>query len=121
MTGFTWTNGFVKDVTFEECRLDLSGWRFTSFNAVIFNNCNLSRADFSHADLTGAQFVGCDLTGAQFSQAKMDGARFAHCALADIGGLTSWDGAVVRSHDLVSLSYALAHALGIRIEDDGDA
>jgi uncharacterized protein YjbI with pentapeptide repeats len=92
MTGFTWTDGLVKDVTFDECRLDLSGWRFTGFNAVVFNNCNLARADFSSADLTGAQFVGCDLTGAQFSQAKMRGTRFVNCVLAGIGGLTSWDG-----------------------------
>jgi uncharacterized protein YjbI with pentapeptide repeats len=87
---------------------------------VVFNNCNLARADFSSADLTGAQFVGCDLTGAQFSQAKMRGTRFVNCVLAGIGGLTSWDGAVLRGQDLIALSYELAHALGIRIEDEGD-
>jgi uncharacterized protein YjbI with pentapeptide repeats len=120
MTGFTWTDGRVKDVTFDECRLDLSGWRFTGFNTVTFNNCNLTRADFSGADLTGARFVGCDLTGAQFSQAKMAGARFVDCVLAGIGGLTSWEGAVVRAHDLIALSYELARALGIRIDNEDD-
>lgn len=48
----------------------------------------------------------------------MEGARFSHCALVDIGGVTSWKGAIVRSHDLVTLSYMLAAALGIRIEGE---
>jgi uncharacterized protein YjbI with pentapeptide repeats len=120
MTGFTWLDGVVKDVTFEECRLDLSSWRFTGFTSVVFANCNLARADFAGADLTGAQFLGCDLTGAQFSNAKMSGARFSGCTLIDIGGVTSWAGAVVRDQDLVALSYTLAAALGIRIERDND-
>jgi uncharacterized protein YjbI with pentapeptide repeats len=121
MTGFTWTDGRVKDVTFDECRLDLSGWRFAVFKTAMFSNCNLTRADFTNADLTGAQFVGCDLTGAQFSQAKMHGARFVNCVLAGVGGLSSWDGAIVRGQDLIALAYELAGALGIRIDDDGDA
>ena len=31
MTGFALTNGKVGDVVFDQCRLDLSGWRFTGF------------------------------------------------------------------------------------------
>ncbi|MGC9668316.1 pentapeptide repeat-containing protein [Planosporangium sp. 12N6] len=118
MTGFTWVDGVARDVTLDECRLDLSNWRFTTFAGVVFGDCNLTRADFSHADLTGARFVGCDLTGAQFSNATMRGTRLINCVLADIGGLTSWDGAIVRSGDLIALSYAMARELGIRIEDD---
>ncbi|MEV1285762.1 pentapeptide repeat-containing protein [Micromonospora sp. NPDC049679] len=120
MTGFTWLDGVVRDVTFEECRLDLSGWRFTDFRSVIFTKCNLSKADFTGADLTGAQFIGCDLTRAQFSNAKMSGTRFDDCTLLDVGGVTSWEGAVLRNQDLVALSYTLAAALGIRIDDDSE-
>jgi uncharacterized protein YjbI with pentapeptide repeats len=118
MTGFTWLNAMVRDVTFEECRLDLSGWRFSDFSAVRFTDCNLARADFTGADLTGAQFVGCDLTGAQFDNAKMAGTRLRNCTLASIGGILSWRGAVVHEADLPALSYTLAHALGIRIDTD---
>ncbi len=87
---------------------------------MISENCNLTRADFQNADLGGAQFIGCDLTGAQFSQAKMHGTRFANCTLINVGGVTSWDGAIVRDHDLIALSYTLAHALGITIEGSED-
>ncbi len=118
MTGLHWTDGLLRDVRFTESRLDLSSFRFTDFVAVLFERCNLTGTDFIKADLSGAQFIGCDLTGAQFSQANMEGARFSHCVLVDIGGVTSWKGAIVRSHDLVTLSYTLAVALGIRIEDE---
>jgi uncharacterized protein YjbI with pentapeptide repeats len=116
MTGFTLVKGLVRDVEFDECRLDLTSWRFSDIQATRFTNCNLSRADFTEADLTGAQFVGCDLTGAQFDNAKMAGTRFRNCILVDIGGVLSWRGATVDGNDLIALSYTLAHALGIRIE-----
>jgi uncharacterized protein YjbI with pentapeptide repeats len=116
MTGLTLSKGLARDVEFTDCRLDMSSWRFTDFHAARFTNCNLTRADFTEANLTGAQFVGCDLTGAQFDKARMAGTRFSNCTLVDIGGVLSWHGAIVDSHDLIALSYTLAHALGIQIE-----
>jgi uncharacterized protein YjbI with pentapeptide repeats len=118
MTGFTWTDGLIRDVLFDRCRMDLSVWRFAGFDAVRFSDCNLTGADFTEADLRGAQFVGCDLTRAQFSNATMDGTRFRGCTLVGIAGVTSWAGAVVHHSDLLALSYALAGALGIRIDQD---
>jgi hypothetical protein len=40
--------------------------------------------------------------------------------LAGIGGVASFAGAIVANQDLVALSYALAAALGIRIEGASD-
>ena len=118
MTGFHWTGGLLHDVRFTASRLDLSVFRFTDFVRVLFERCNLTGADFANADLGGAQFLDCDLTGAQFSRARMEGTRFTQCTLVDIGGVTSWHGAIVRSHDIVTLSYTLAAALGITIVDE---
>jgi uncharacterized protein YjbI with pentapeptide repeats len=119
MTGFALSNGMVRDTAFTDCRVDLSNWRFTDFEAVRFSGCNLTGADFTHADLSGARFVGCDLTGAQFHQATMEGTRFKGCTLIDIDGVTSFRGASVHEGDLLALSYTLAGALGIRIDSDG--
>jgi uncharacterized protein YjbI with pentapeptide repeats len=119
MTGFHWTGGLLHDVRFAGSRMDLSVFRFTDFAArVLFERCNLAGADFANADLGGVQFLECDLSGAQFSHARMEGTRFTECTLVDIGGVTSWQGAIVRSHDIVALSYTLAAALGITIVDD---
>jgi hypothetical protein len=51
----------------------------------------------------------------------MTGTRIANCSLAGIGGVTSLAGAVVARQDLIALSYTLAGALGIQIEDDDTA
>lgn len=118
MTGFQWIEGLLRDVRIIESRINLSSFRFTKLTSVVFDRCDLVGADFVNADLSAAEFIGCDLTGAQFSHARMRGARFADCVLADIAGITSWAGAIVRSHDLVTLSYTLAAALDIRIEGD---
>jgi uncharacterized protein YjbI with pentapeptide repeats len=120
MTGVHWIDGVLRDVLVSECRADLTSFRFSDFHNVVFEGCNLTRADFQNADVSGVQFTNCDMSGAQFSQAKMAGTRFANCVLAGIGGVTSFDGAIVASQDLVGLSYTLAAALGIQIEGAGD-
>jgi uncharacterized protein YjbI with pentapeptide repeats len=120
MTGVHWIDGMLRDVTVSQCRADLTSFRFTAFHNVVFESCNLVRADFQNADVSGVRFIGCDLTGAQFSQATMADTRFSGCTLAGIGGVTSFAGAIVASADLVELSRTLAAALGIRIEDHGD-
>jgi hypothetical protein len=117
MTGLALHGGLVTDVAFSGCKVDLTNWRMTRFEAVTFQDCVLTGADFTDADLRGAGFLRCDLTGAQFSNATMSGTRFRACELAGIGGITSWAGAVVHPDDLLALSYALAGALGITVRE----
>jgi hypothetical protein len=50
----------------------------------------------------------------------MTGTRLRGCTLVGIGGVTSFDGAIIAGQDLVALSYTLAAALGIQIEDTDD-
>ena len=116
LTGLHWTDGVLRDVAVTGCRTDLTGFRFTRFDGVTFDDCNLSRADFQNADLSGVRFTRCDLTGAQFSHATMEGTRFADCELDGIGGVTSFRGATVTGNDLLALAHTLAAALGITIE-----
>lgn len=117
LTGLHWTDGVLRDVAVTGCRADLTGFRFTRFDTVTFDDCNLSRADFQNADLSGVRFTGCDLTGAQFSHATLTGTRFANCELDGIGGVTSFRGAIVTGNDLLALAHTLAAALGITIEN----
>ena len=118
MTGLSWNEGSIREVTFEGCRMDLTSFRFAMMKNVVFSGCKLTRADFQEADLRGARFESCDLTGAQFSKAQMEGTRFADCTLAGINGVTSLKGAMVKNRDALSLTYSLAGALGIIIEND---
>ena len=117
MTGLAFHDGLVRDVAFTDCKIDLANWRVARFDVVTFEGCNLSGADFTDADLRGASFTGCDLSGAQFHHAKMSGTRFRGCELSGIGGVASWEGAIVHPDDLLGLSYLLAGALGITIRE----
>jgi uncharacterized protein YjbI with pentapeptide repeats len=117
LTGLSWTDGSFKDVRWESCRADLASFRFSTFKAVLFHDCNLRQASFQEADLRGAVFENCDLTGAQFSNANMAGARFSGSTLLDVSGVQSMRGAVVAGRDVTDLAYSLASSLGIIIDD----
>lgn len=118
MTGLAWTDGVLSNAAFVDCKIDLANWRLARFDVVTFDKCHLAGADFTEADLRGAVFTDCDLTGAQFSKARMAGCRFRRCVLDGVGGITSWDGAIVHPDDLMALSYILAGALGIVVNSD---
>ena len=115
-TGLIYIDGGVRDVTFRDCRLDLSTWRATKFTKAVFVGCDLRGADFMGADLRGVLFENCDLSSAQMSNAKLDGARFVRCDLMGLGGVASLAGATVQADDLAALTELLAQALGITVE-----
>jgi len=117
MTGMSWADGSLRDVSIENCRMDMAAFRFSKLKAVVFSDCKLGQADFQEADLRGARFERCDLAGAQFSRAQMEGTRLSDCVLDGVGGVMSLKGAIVTSRDALGLAYTLASALGIRIED----
>jgi uncharacterized protein YjbI with pentapeptide repeats len=117
LTGLTWNGGLLRDVLIESCRADLASFRFSRLKKVVFRDCNLQGADFQNADLRGVRFDQCNLSGAQFSNVQAEGARFANCSLLGIRGVTSLQGAIVRSEDALGLAHSLAAALGIKIED----
>jgi uncharacterized protein YjbI with pentapeptide repeats len=117
MTGLSWLDGTIRDVAFANCRIDLASFRSSRFKDVVFTDCRMEQADFGEADLRGARFEGCDLTGGQFSGAQLAGTRFSDCVLAGIGGVTSLRGAIIKGADALALTYILADALGIKIED----
>jgi uncharacterized protein YjbI with pentapeptide repeats len=118
MTGLSWADGSVREATFESCRMDMSSFRFSALKSVVFADCKLMQADFQEADLRSARFEHCDLSGAQFSKAQMEGTRFSDCTLDGINGVMSLRGSIVKSRDALALTYSLASALGIKVEDD---
>jgi uncharacterized protein YjbI with pentapeptide repeats len=120
MTGLQWVDAGLRDVEVVDSRGDLSSFRFSIFNCVTFRECNLAKADFTNADISGARFIDCDLTGAQFHQAKMSETRLVNCNLEGVGGMQSFAGAIVSSHDVLALTHQLATALGIIIDTGVD-
>lgn len=117
MTGFSWLAGDLRDVTFDDCRIDLASFAGSKLSHVVFTGCRLEQADFGGADLSRARFERCDLTGARFSEARMAGTRLSGCDLTGISGVTSLRGSFIDSTDALALVAVLANALGITLED----
>ncbi|WP_248963016.1 pentapeptide repeat-containing protein [Sphaerisporangium perillae] len=117
LTGMTWSECAFRDVLVEDCRVNLAGFRFSTFKNTVFRDCDMREVNFQNADLRGVRFERCDLTGAQFSGAQMAGARFADCVLLGIGGVTSLAGVIIKARDAQGLVYSLASAMGIVIEN----
>ncbi len=84
LTGFQANEAQLQDVLFKECAGHFAQWAFTTFDAVRFEDCDLSEANFYQANLTGVIFVNCDLSHADFSGAKLAGADLRGCKIEGI-------------------------------------
>ena len=74
MLGLTISEGKLRDCVFSKCNGSYARFRFASFNAVRFEECDLRESDFQGADLSGVEFSRCDLRKAQMSGVKLKGA-----------------------------------------------
>jgi len=74
MLGLTITEGKLRDCMFMKCNGSYMRFRFASFNAVRFEECDLRDSDFQGTDLSGVEFYRCDLRNAQMSGVKLKGA-----------------------------------------------
>ncbi len=74
LTGFQANEAHFQDTLFKDCMGHFAQYALTRFEAVRFENCDLSDANFFEADLSGVLFINCDLSNADFSGAKLAGA-----------------------------------------------
>ena len=74
LTGFQANEAHFQDTLFKNCVGHFAQYALTKFEAVRFEECDLSDANFFEADLSGALFINCDLSNADFSGAKLMGA-----------------------------------------------
>jgi uncharacterized protein YjbI with pentapeptide repeats len=118
MTGFQMVDALLRDVTFQDCRIDLSSFRASKLHRVAFRNCLLQNADFSQAELKSVVFEHCDLGGSEFSNARCDRTEFHACELLTVKGVPGLKGSLMPWHDMVPLAGVLAAALGIAVIEE---
>jgi uncharacterized protein YjbI with pentapeptide repeats len=110
--------GKVHRVVFVGCKLDSLNFREAELSDVDFDDCVLRNVDFSGAKLKNVRFRGTtidavDLTGASLS--KVDFSAAGDIEL--ITGAQSMRGAIINSHQLITMAPVFAAALGITIVD----
>ena len=117
LTGVNLGEATFRDVTLDNCKADLANFRYAKLRYVTFTECVLRSADFGGARLAHVRFKDCDLTGALFSQARFEETDMRGSQLAGIAGLGELRGVTITSDQLTEISLALAHHVGLTVDD----
>jgi uncharacterized protein YjbI with pentapeptide repeats len=118
MTGTIFTAATLEDVTFVDCRLDMSSLRFAHLEGVRFEDCRMAEADMYEATLTSVVFSRCDLTQASLAKATFVRSEMRDCDLSGIGNPEHLRGIAMPWPDIVRSAAVLAEGIGVRILDD---
>ncbi len=117
MTGLDLSRSTIKDVIFEDCKLDMANFRYTKFARVRFINCTLLETDFQAAELVDVEFQTSHMEKVEFGHAKVSRVDVRSSQLFDIRGWQSLSGLIIDSTQLVSIAPQLALELGLRVQD----
>lgn len=116
-TGVVLTTCHLEDVTFIECRMDLSNFRFGDLVKVRFIRCRMNDADFYETKFTSTVFEDCDLTQVSWSGATFERSEMRGCDLAGSGGLERLRGIRMPWPDVIRSAHEIAQAAGIEVID----
>jgi uncharacterized protein YjbI with pentapeptide repeats len=117
LTGAELGEATLRDVTFDECRIDLVSLRHARLERVVFRDCRMTECDFYEATLADVQFERCELREATFSACKLQRVELRGCDLAGVRGADALRGARMPWPDVVENAALFATAVGIEIVD----
>lgn len=121
LTGLTWHEGTVRDVTFRGCRVDLASFAASRLERVRFEDCLMVQVELQDARLAGVVFERCDLTEADFSGARLAaGCELRGCTLDGARAVERLRGARMGLTDVIAAAGVFAATLGIGILDDDE-
>jgi uncharacterized protein YjbI with pentapeptide repeats len=120
LTGAELGEGTFADVTFDECRLDVTGFRHARLERVAFRDCGMGECDFSGATLTDVLFERCDLSRASFPSARLQRVELRSCDLTGLEGAEVLRGVRMPWNDVLENAVLFASLAGvvILVEDD---
>jgi uncharacterized protein YjbI with pentapeptide repeats len=117
LTGLSLAEARIEHVRFRLCKLDYANFRHSEIEHVSFEDCVLSGADFQGAKIKDTVFSGCQLLEADFSKAELSQVDLRGSGIALAGSVVGLRGAIIDPLQLMELARALAHELGITVED----
>jgi uncharacterized protein YjbI with pentapeptide repeats len=117
LTGADLSNGVLEDVSFVDCRLDLSSFRQAKLSRVRFQGCRMEEADFNGAMLSSCVFDDCVLMRTSWAGATLTRSEMRGVDLAGAGNPECLRGVRMPWADVVNAAAELAAAVGIEIVD----
>ena len=92
LTGVEMAEAAISDGVFDECRIDLAGFRHAKLERVVFRDCRMSACDFYGASLKDVLFERCELREATFSAVALQRVELRGCALEGLRGAEALSG-----------------------------
>lgn len=117
LTGLDLGEARIEEVHFKSCKLDYANFRHAIVEHVTFEDCVLTNADFQGARIYASRLSGCQLSSADFTKAELAHVDFRGSELALAGSVLGLAGATIDSLQLMDLSRAIAHELGIAVKE----
>jgi uncharacterized protein YjbI with pentapeptide repeats len=105
--------GVLRDVVVSGCVLDLASLRMSKLSRCEFRTCSLTEAGFYAAELESVLFDACDLTRADVSGATFGLCDLRGCEMAGMRGIEALRGTRIPLADLLAITPLLADGLGI--------
>jgi uncharacterized protein YjbI with pentapeptide repeats len=117
LAGTDLSRSLIKDVVFEDCKLDMANFRFTKLTRVRFISCTLHETDFQMAELTDVEFQSCQLLKTAFDRCKPRSVDARTSQLHDIRGWQSLRGLTIDPIQLAAVAPELAAELGLKVAE----
>jgi uncharacterized protein YjbI with pentapeptide repeats len=117
LTGAELAEATLRDLTFDECRIDLVGMRYARLERVVFRDCRMSECDFNGATLKDVLFERCELREATFSNCRLERVELRGCDLTGVRGADALRGARMPWNDILENAALFATVVGIEIVD----
>ena len=105
-------------MTFSNCRLDLSSFRFSQLEIVHFESCRMEEGDFYDAHLGSVTFEDCDLSSATLTGSTFANSDMRGCDLSAIQGAERLRGVRMPWTDVIRAAGELAAGIGIEVLDE---
>jgi uncharacterized protein YjbI with pentapeptide repeats len=117
LTGAVLAGVSLRDVSFVDCRMDLSAIRFGRLERVRFENCRMKEIDLYESKLSSVVFAGCGLANASLAKAAFSSCEMYECDLDGIGNPEQLRGVGMPWPDIVRSAAVLAAAAGVHVVD----
>lgn len=117
LTGAELAEAVLRDVVFDECRIDLVGLRHATLERVVFRDCRMTECDLYGSTLKDVLFERCELREATLSTCTLERVELRGCDLTALRGAEALAGARMTWGDVVENAALFAAAVGIEIVD----
>lgn len=116
-SGIQLNQSVLKNIRFENCKLDIANFRFAKLTNVVFDTCVINEMDFYGAELKHVRFIDSDIDKVDFSQSKLVDVDLRESSIITVKRPSDLKGATITTQQLIQLSPQLAAEANIEVKD----